>query len=198
VRLDCYCTVQLLTCQTQNGVITGENFLRGIWKSSPGSEQLSEFERNKKVDVRTVSLRPLAVGGFLMCASGPSLSLWRLARTVGLSRSSTWSRPTLRLIVCSLGIACYESNISFAHNLGVGRRLGLKEDECDISAYGYKNRRNQFTMLKALILENSFNHSRYWNLLRRLLRRRLGERDGQNAVVHRGLHFVFLKLRDNY
>ncbi|KAJ7364262.1 hypothetical protein DFH08DRAFT_766044 [Mycena albidolilacea] len=39
----------------RNGVLVGEYRIRGIWRSNPGSEQLFEFERRKKVVVRIQS-----------------------------------------------------------------------------------------------------------------------------------------------
>ncbi|KAJ7928832.1 hypothetical protein B0H13DRAFT_966066 [Mycena leptocephala] len=44
----------------RNGLLVGEYCIRGIWRSSPDSEQLSEFERHKKVIVRIESQSPQA------------------------------------------------------------------------------------------------------------------------------------------
>ncbi|KAJ6531974.1 hypothetical protein B0H19DRAFT_463242 [Mycena capillaripes] len=44
----------------RSGSLVGEYFLRGIWRSSPGSDQLREFERLKKVTVRIESQSPQA------------------------------------------------------------------------------------------------------------------------------------------
>ncbi|KAF7336784.1 hypothetical protein MVEN_02113800 [Mycena venus] len=44
----------------RNGLLVGEYRIRGIWKSNPGSGQLSEYERHKKVVVRIESQSPQA------------------------------------------------------------------------------------------------------------------------------------------
>ncbi|KAF8206200.1 hypothetical protein K438DRAFT_1931467 [Mycena galopus ATCC 62051] len=41
--------------ENRNGLLVGEYRIRGIWKRIPGSDQLSEFERQKKVVVRIQS-----------------------------------------------------------------------------------------------------------------------------------------------
>ncbi|KAJ6532009.1 hypothetical protein B0H19DRAFT_464621 [Mycena capillaripes] len=46
--------------ENRNGSLVGEYCIRGIWRSSPGSEELREFERHKKVAVRIESQSPQA------------------------------------------------------------------------------------------------------------------------------------------